>query len=90
MVFCSSTNPPKPKLGARQPIIDARMVVLKGSVDRHSQSRSQDQADVLPLGEMSRSSLNPSLHFPRELLRSGKLRWAQSRLLNPLHVGHCA
>ena len=82
--FCLSTDPAKRRLGAPTTTMVARMVVLKGSVDRHSQSRSQDHPDVLPLGEMSRSSLNPSLHFPRELLRSGTLRWAQSRLLNPL------
>ena len=38
--FCLSTNPTERQLGASYATIDARMVVLKGSVNRHSQSRS--------------------------------------------------
>ena len=38
--FCLSTNPTKRQLGASYATVDARMVVLKGSVNRHSQSLS--------------------------------------------------
>ena len=40
--FCSSTSPTKRQLGESYATIDARKVVVKGSVNRHSQSRSPD------------------------------------------------
>ena len=57
--FCSSTSPTTRQLSAPTTTMVARMVVLKGSVDRHSQSRSPDHQILMQHSEMSRSSLEP-------------------------------
>ena len=82
--FCSSTSPTKRQLGAPTTTMVARMVVLKGSVDRHSQSRSPDHQILMQHSEMSRSSLEPPPHFPRELLHPGTFCWVQINRLNHL------